>query len=87
MRLVGQISEIGKRVQKRVSNAFDGARNDGVCLWRFDAIERRNCMEGQMGADGEEARTGAGGTRSEGKEDKEKDKKRKEKEEEESRGA
>lgn len=79
VRLVGQISEIGKRVQKRVSNAFNGASNHWVCLWRFDAIERRNRVEREMSVDGEEARTGAGGPRSEGKEDKEKDKRNREK--------
>lgn len=36
-------------------------------------------MEREMSVDGEEARTGAGGARSEGKEDKEKDKRNREK--------
>lgn len=54
MGLIGQVTQIGERVQEWVAQAFDEVGNYGVGLRAFHAIERLNySTEREVGSDSE----------------------------------
>lgn len=53
MRLIGQVSQIGERVEERVPQILDDVGNYRVGLGAFLAIERLDRTEGEGGFDGD----------------------------------